>query len=171
MALRYACVLTGPKVRGDNFPITLGTQAKDKQAFTDTGVERPQHVSQPVRLFDIPIVQYQSHSIMAVVISCMVQSLMHLLRSHYALAALLALPSYFLSTIIYNVYFHPLRTYSGPWLARATSLPWIFYQVCGRLPHALKAWHDRHGSAVRVAPNTLSYTESQAWFDIHGIYD
>lgn len=88
--------------------------------------------------------------------------------SHWILFTFFTLSLYVLNKVIYNLFFHPLRSYPGPLLARATSLPWVFYQVRGRLPHILKTWHDDFGSAIRVAPNTLSYTDSQAWFDIHG---
>lgn len=86
----------------------------------------------------------------------------------FPIIAFLSLIVYCLYHIIYNLYFHELRSYPGPLLARATSLPWIFYQVRGRLPHILKVWHDKYGTAIRVSPNALSYTDSQAWFDIHG---
>lgn len=70
---------------------------------------------------------------------------------------------------IYNVYFHPIRAYKGPWLARASRLPYLYYQVTGRLPHQLKKWHEQFGDIIRIAPNDLSYIKSQAWFDIHGM--
>lgn len=69
---------------------------------------------------------------------------------------------------IYNVYFHPLRKYPGPWIARASQLPFLYYQVTGMLPHAIKEIHEKYGHVVRIAPNDLSYLDSQAWFDIHG---
>lgn len=36
------------------------------------------------------------------------------------------------------------------------------------LPHAIKDMHEKYGDVVRIAPNDLSYLQSQAWFDIHG---
>ncbi|TVY81084.1 Cytochrome P450 monooxygenase aclL [Lachnellula suecica] len=69
---------------------------------------------------------------------------------------------------VYNLYFHPLRSYPGPLLARASRLPFLYYQVTGRIPHTLKLWHEIYGESIRIAPNDLSYTKSQAWFDIHG---
>ena len=70
--------------------------------------------------------------------------------------------------VVYNVCFHPLRAYPGPWLARASRVPFLYYQVSGRLPQKVRGWHERYGSTIRIAPNDLSFTQSQAWFDIHG---
>lgn len=70
--------------------------------------------------------------------------------------------------LFYNLYLHPLRKYPGPWLARATRIPFLYYQVTGRLPHGVKKWHEEYGNVIRIAPNDLSFIQSQAWFDIHG---
>lgn len=70
---------------------------------------------------------------------------------------------------VYNVYFHPLRSYPGPWLARASRIPFLYYQVTGNLPHGVKRWHEQYGDTIRIAPNDISFVKSQAWFDIHGM--
>ncbi len=75
---------------------------------------------------------------------------------------------YFTTTIIYNLYFHPLRHFPGPLLQRASLLPWAYQALLGRQPFITQKLHDRYGSVVRVAPNHLSFTDSRAWKDIYG---
>ncbi len=71
--------------------------------------------------------------------------------------------------VIYNVYLHPLRSYPGPWFARASRLPFLYYQISGRLPQEVMKWHVKYGDTIRIAPNDLSFIQSQAWFDINGV--
>ena len=71
--------------------------------------------------------------------------------------------------VLYNISpFHPLASYPGPLLWRATRLTWIVALQCGKLHQDLQAFHDRYGPVVRIAPNELSYTDSRAWKDIYG---
>ncbi|KKA21341.1 hypothetical protein T310_4645 [Rasamsonia emersonii CBS 393.64] len=39
--------------------------------------------------------------------------------------------------------------------------------LSGKLPYAVKAYHDQYGSVVRVAPDELSFNDSAAWRDIY----
>ena len=41
-------------------------------------------------------------------------------------------------------------------------------QLRGTSQYTLKKAHDRYGSVVRIAPNTLSFIEPSAWNDIYG---
>ncbi|KAH8723046.1 putative toxin biosynthesis cytochrome P450 monooxygenase [Phaeosphaeriaceae sp. PMI808] len=68
---------------------------------------------------------------------------------------------------VYNVYFHPLRSYPGPWLSRATRLHYVYHQLIGDLPYQTKLWHDTYGETVRIAPDELSYNSSRAYQDVH----
>ncbi|PYH43708.1 cytochrome P450 [Aspergillus saccharolyticus JOP 1030-1] len=68
--------------------------------------------------------------------------------------------------VTYNLYFHPLRSYPGPILARATRLYLVFLEIEGKLHLRMKDWHDQYGEVVRIAPDSLSYNSSQAWNDI-----
>ncbi|KAH7047586.1 RadP cytochrome P450 epoxidase [Macrophomina phaseolina] len=76
--------------------------------------------------------------------------------------------AYLIITGIYNVYFHPLRHFPGPWFSAATSLPRILGRVRGIEPYHLQWLHDTYGDVVRISPNELSYTTAKAWKDIHG---
>ncbi|KAL1641275.1 hypothetical protein SLS58_006177 [Diplodia intermedia] len=76
--------------------------------------------------------------------------------------------AYVIISAVYNVYFHPLRKFPGPWFSAATSLPRILGRVRGIEPYHLQWLHDTYGDVVRVSPNELSYTTAGAWKDIHG---
>lgn len=70
--------------------------------------------------------------------------------------------------IIYNLYFHPLAHFPGPFFARATRL-WYIQEICrGVLTFDLKAIHAKYGNVVRVAPDELAIIEPNAWKDIYG---
>ncbi|KAK8045087.1 hypothetical protein PG993_005111 [Apiospora rasikravindrae] len=69
---------------------------------------------------------------------------------------------------VYNVYFHPLASYPGPFLARATRLYHAYYDIKGVSIWKVKDWHEKYGPVVRIAPDELSYTDSQAWPAIYG---
>ncbi|CAN8095797.1 unnamed protein product [Discula destructiva] len=75
---------------------------------------------------------------------------------------------YVLSVVLYDVFFHPLRAYPGPWLWRFSRIPYIMALTSGRLPHTVLAFHERYGPVVRLAPNEVVYVDSRAWKDIYG---
>ncbi|KAB2575197.1 putative sterigmatocystin biosynthesis P450 monooxygenase [Lasiodiplodia theobromae] len=71
----------------------------------------------------------------------------------------------------YNLYLHPLRSYPGPWLCRASSLPRIWHRTVGtNISHAHHA-HEKYGPVVRLSPGELSYINYDAWNDIYGRND
>lgn len=65
--------------------------------------------------------------------------------------------------VVYNVFFHPLRQYPGPWHRGASRLPYTISIFRGDVTFRVKALHDKYGKVVRITPDTLSYTDSQAW--------
>lgn len=65
--------------------------------------------------------------------------------------------------VVYNVFFHPLREYPGPWHRGASRLPYTISIFRGDVTFRVKALHDKYGKVVRITPDTLSYTDSQAW--------
>ncbi|QSZ32535.1 hypothetical protein DSL72_002113 [Monilinia vaccinii-corymbosi] len=75
---------------------------------------------------------------------------------------------YFLGYCIYNLYFHPLKSFTGPKLWVACRVPMTYYKLKGDLPYKLKELHDKYGDVVRIAPNYLDYSSSAAWEDIYG---
>ncbi|KAJ5908819.1 cytochrome P450 [Penicillium taxi] len=72
------------------------------------------------------------------------------------------------STVLYNLRFHSLSGYPGPWYTRGSRLWYIFkvFQGCHKI--AIKELHDQYGLVVRIAPNELSYIDPKAWNDIYG---
>ncbi|KAI7773754.1 hypothetical protein LA080_009997 [Diaporthe eres] len=71
---------------------------------------------------------------------------------------------------IYNVFFHPLRKYPGPKLWAASSLPWGFSFMAGRMHESLMDLHNKYGTVVRVAPDELSFSSPDAWEEVYGRY-
>ena len=75
---------------------------------------------------------------------------------------------YLLWTIIYTLFFHPLRKYPGPLLARSSRLWYTWYFTRGQLHVACHEAHKKYGDVVRIAPDELSYIAAPAWKDIYG---
>ncbi|KAL9122683.1 MAG: hypothetical protein Q9187_000769 [Circinaria calcarea] len=69
---------------------------------------------------------------------------------------------------LYNLFIHPLRSIPGPWYTRASVLPFVFWLATGELASATRRMHEEYGETLRLAPNKLSFINSQAWLDIHG---
>ncbi|KAI1496961.1 cytochrome P450 monooxygenase [Biscogniauxia marginata] len=60
---------------------------------------------------------------------------------------------------IYNVYFHPLRRFPGPWIASVSDF-FKLWVISTKQVHTLTlAAHARYGPVVRVAPNVLSISD------------
>ncbi|KAI1411113.1 cytochrome P450 [Hypoxylon sp. FL1857] len=87
---------------------------------------------------------------------------------HLGLAFVVWGAIYVTGRIFYNLFLHPLRNYPGPLAARATRLWRARKILSGDLPQTVKKLHDKYGPVVRVAPDELSFVESQAWKDIYG---
>jgi cytochrome P450 len=88
--------------------------------------------------------------------------------SNIGLVAFAALALCGLGRMIYNLYFHPLAKYPGPFLHRATRLAFIARQLRGTLARDMLAFHELYGPVVRVAPDELAFSSAQAWKDIYG---
>ncbi|GME40427.1 hypothetical protein PFICI_06539 [Neofusicoccum parvum] len=69
---------------------------------------------------------------------------------------------------LYNLFFHPLRSYPGPWYTGASILWYQLHVFKGDLPFVIHSLHRQYGPVVRIAPNELSYTDVRAWKDIYG---
>jgi cytochrome P450 len=76
---------------------------------------------------------------------------------------------YAIGTIIYNLYFHPLRHIPGPWLARSTPIPYGLQMRSGNIVTWIQHLHAQYGEVVRVTPTELSFISAEtAWSDIYG---
>ncbi|KAI8624022.1 isotrichodermin C-15 hydroxylase [Xylariaceae sp. FL1651] len=86
----------------------------------------------------------------------------------YALVALVSILVWQAVTVIYNIYFHPLRRFPGPLLRKASGLPWAIQHSIGVQAQRTQELHDQYGPVVRIGPNHLSFTDAKAWKDIYG---
>ena len=75
--------------------------------------------------------------------------------------------SYTVGVIFYNLFLHPLRDYPGPKSWAATRLPYLWSLWHGDMAKDGRNLHNKYGEVVRIAPDELSYTNSQAWKDIY----
>lgn len=69
--------------------------------------------------------------------------------------------------VTYNLFLHPLRSYPGPLLGRATALTTHRLTLKGTLPLWLHQQHLKYGPIVRFSPNNLSYN-GDIWKDVYG---
>lgn len=67
---------------------------------------------------------------------------------------------------IYNIYFHPLKDFPGPWLARATPFPYVWRLCNGEAVSWMTKLHLQYGDVVRVEPDELTFTAPSAWSEI-----
>ena len=76
--------------------------------------------------------------------------------------------AYILTTIIYNLFLHPLARFPGPKLAAASPLPLIRQSFLGDAIFWITAQHAKYGPVVRVSPNELSFSSADAYKDLYG---
>ena len=69
---------------------------------------------------------------------------------------------------IYNVYFHPLRTFPGPKAWIAFPLLYHIAAMRGVVDMNVGALHEKYGEVVRFTTGHLSFITAQAWKDMHG---
>ena len=75
--------------------------------------------------------------------------------------------TYYTGIVIYNLFFHPLRHFPGPWPAAATVFYYGYYTIRGKKQQYATTLHEKYGEVVRIAPNELSFIGDQAWKDIY----
>ncbi|CAG8952058.1 hypothetical protein HYFRA_00000794 [Hymenoscyphus fraxineus] len=75
---------------------------------------------------------------------------------------------YFFANVIYNLYFHPLAHFPGPFLARSTLLWRAWHTMGGKWHFVSRRVHDKYGDIVRVSPNELSCGSLESWKEIYG---
>jgi cytochrome P450 len=84
-----------------------------------------------------------------------------------AAAIAAAIAAYLISRFIYNLAFHPLRSFPGPLLWRATRLAKCYHFLSGDMPFAVRDLHLRYGPVVRISPEELAFADAQAFQDIY----
>ena len=72
-------------------------------------------------------------------------------------------------SLVYNVYFHPLRKYPGPIGARASQWWRIYIELWKKesMTEVLRRLHEQYGDVVRTAPDELHFANPKAYFDIY----
>ena len=74
---------------------------------------------------------------------------------------------YTLGVLFYNALLHPLRSYPGPKSWATSRFPYLWSLLHGNMARDGLELHRKYGDIVRIAPDELSYTSSQAWRDIY----
>jgi len=69
---------------------------------------------------------------------------------------------------LYNIFFHPLRSYPGPWLAKASIIESQRQSLRGYSHLWLQSLHEKYGPVVRFAPSMLSYIDPNSWKEVYG---
>jgi cytochrome P450 len=69
---------------------------------------------------------------------------------------------------LYNLFFHPLRSFPGPILWRAFRVPYLVRALQGRLAFDLLGLHKNYGPIVRIAPNELALAFDGVWDKVQG---
>ncbi|KAJ4487666.1 cytochrome P450 [Lentinula aciculospora] len=89
--------------------------------------------------------------------------------STFLILASVVLCAYFGVLALYRLLFHPLRKYPGPVLAAVTGWYEAYYSIIkgGEFISEIQRLHALHGPVVRVGPNTLHFSYSQAYHDIY----
>ncbi|EGX94777.1 Cytochrome P450 [Cordyceps militaris CM01] len=73
-----------------------------------------------------------------------------------------------ISASVYNLYFHKLASFPGPFLGRS-GLIWRIYQSQrGTLHLAIQDLHRQYGPVVRISPNELYFSSVESWKAIYG---
>lgn len=75
--------------------------------------------------------------------------------------------AYLLGRAVCKIYFHPLSKFPGPKLYAASRIPHEAAALLGRLPYTMISLHEKYGNVVRITPNGLSFTSTQALKDIY----
>ncbi|OJZ84538.1 hypothetical protein ASPFODRAFT_48592 [Aspergillus luchuensis CBS 106.47] len=72
--------------------------------------------------------------------------------------------------IIYQVWFHPLSTYPGPFVAKLTNLYSVVHAIRGDRHEDLYRLHQRYGPVVRIGPQRVSILDARALEPIYGFH-
>ncbi|GES60414.1 cytochrome P450 [Aspergillus terreus] len=70
--------------------------------------------------------------------------------------------------VLYNIFFHPLRSFPGPLSHAAFRFPYCYKLLRGTFPFDMLSLHRQYGDVVRVAPDELAFSHPDAWRDIMG---
>ena len=87
---------------------------------------------------------------------------------HPSWLLLLLFPLTFLSLrTFYRVYFHPLRSVPGPFLAKSTSLWLAYHGYVGDDCITIRRLHSQYGPVVRIGPRDVDIADGEALWPIY----
>lgn len=75
---------------------------------------------------------------------------------------------YLTCTIIYRVFFHPLRKVPGPFPAKFTELWRARRYFLGNWHQDILDLHRKYGPVVRLSPNEVSFIDKDALLAVYG---
>lgn len=75
---------------------------------------------------------------------------------------------YWVTSAVYNLFFHPLSKYPGPISHHISHIPRAYLLVTAKLGFHVADLHKKYGPVVRITPNELAFSSPQAWRDIYG---
>ncbi|RSM03390.1 hypothetical protein CDV31_010524 [Fusarium ambrosium] len=76
--------------------------------------------------------------------------------------------AHFLYTIIYQLFFSPLRKFPGPKLWAVSIIPYVRMHLQGQSHQKILELHQKYGPIVRIGPNFLSFNHPDAMKEIRG---
>ncbi|OHW97441.1 benzoate 4-monooxygenase cytochrome p450 [Colletotrichum incanum] len=74
----------------------------------------------------------------------------------------------FVAVWSYNLWFHPLARFPGPFFGRCSLIFRFVHSSRGRIHTAIADAHKKYGDIVRIAPNELSFASVESWKAIYG---
>lgn len=73
-----------------------------------------------------------------------------------------------ISQVVYNLFFSPLSKIPGPFVAKITTKWLTFIDLTGRRTTVLHQLHQRYGTAIRIAPNEISFSDRGSIKELYG---
>ncbi|KAI1498014.1 cytochrome P450 [Biscogniauxia marginata] len=67
---------------------------------------------------------------------------------------------------IYNIYFHSLSKTPGPYTWSASRLPFVYSLLKGTIVSDIERLHRKYGPVLRIAPDEVTFAQTEAWNDI-----
>ncbi|WAO92242.1 Hypothetical protein NCS54_00974100 [Fusarium falciforme] len=75
---------------------------------------------------------------------------------------------HFLYTVLYQLFFNPLRKFPGPKLWAVSIIPYVRMHLQGQSHQRILKLHQKYGPIVRIGPNFLSFNHPDAMKEIRG---
>ncbi|OAG45114.1 hypothetical protein AYO21_00462 [Fonsecaea monophora] len=84
------------------------------------------------------------------------------------LLAFSSLVLYTIGYVVYQIWFHPLAKFPGPFWGKLTEWNTILASVRGESTRTRHAWSTKYGDVVRIGPNELLFGDIASVKDIYG---